>query len=189
MTQDKAPRDFQGIKEFTKKGLIIVNTGDGKGKSTSAFGTALRALGRGYRVGIVQFIKGSWTTGEGKAFERFSDLLDIFIMGEGFTWDTKDLQKDKQCAQKAWDKCKELLRDETYQLVIFDEINYVLSYEFLDTQEILRELNKKPAFTHVILTGRNAPRSLIEIADLVTDMKCVKHPYSQGIKAQPGIEY
>ncbi len=186
---DKSPREFEGIKEFVKKGLIIVNTGDGKGKSTAAFGTALRALGQGYKVAIVQFIKGNWKTGEAEFFKKFKDQCQLYIMGEGFTWDTKDFKQDVAAAQRAWDKCRELLHDDAHQLVIFDEINCAMVYNFLDVKKVVEELRKKPALKHVILTGRDAPEELIELADLVTEMKCIKHPYTQGIKAQPGIDY
>ena len=186
---DKAPRAHQVIKEFKKKGLILVNTGDGKGKSTAAFGTALRALGRGYRVAMVQFIKGKWKTGEVEAAKIFGDKFKIFTIGDGFTWDTKSFEQDVKTARHAWEKCKEILHDQEHQLVIFDEINYVLKYNFLNPDEVVQELKTKPAFKHVILTGGGAPQELIEIADLVTEMKCIKHPYQQGIKAQPGIEY
>ena len=187
--EDKAPREYQEIKEFTKKGLILVNTGSGKGKSTAAFGTALRAIGTGYKVAMVQFIKGKWKTGEVEAAKIFGDRFKIFTMGEGFTWDTKSFDQDVQSANKAWDKCKELLHDDEHQLVIFDEINYVMKYNFLDPTEIIAALKNKPALKHVILTGGGVPAEIVELADLVTDMTCVKHPYEKGIKAQPGIEY
>ena len=186
---DKAPRSYRGIKEFKKKGLIIVNTGDGKGKTTAAFGTALRALGRGYKVAMVQFIKGKWKTGEVEGAKKFGDEFKIFTLGDGFTWDTQSFDKDVKAAQKAWAKCVELLHDKEHQLVIFDEINYCMKYNFLDPEIVVKEIRKKPTFKHVILTGGGAPQSLIDAADLVTEMKCIKHPYEQGIKAQPGIEY
>ncbi|MBI3306609.1 MAG: cob(I)yrinic acid a,c-diamide adenosyltransferase [Candidatus Omnitrophica bacterium] len=186
---DNAPRVHKEIKEFTKKGLILVNTGTGKGKSTAAFGTALRAIGRGYKVAMVQFIKGKWKTGEVEAAKKFGDQFQIEIMGEGFTWDTKNFEQDVKMARQAWERCKELLHDKEHGLVIFDEINYVMKYNFLDPVEIAAELKKKPPLKHVILTGGGAPPELIEIADLVTEMKCIKHPYEKGIKAQPGIEY
>lgn len=187
---DKAPRDHKIIKEYKKKGLILVNTGDGKGKSTAAFGTALRAIGRGYKVAMVQFIKGKWKTGEVEAAKKFfGDQFKIFSIGDGFTWDTKNFEQDVKTARKAWEKCREILHDREHSVVIFDEINYVMKYNFLDPAEIIVELKKKPALKHVILTGGGAPAELIEIADLVTEMKCIKHPYQQGIKAQPGIEY
>lgn len=186
---DKAPRNHKITGEYKKKGLILVNTGDGKGKSTAAFGTALRAIGRGYKVAMVQFIKGKWKTGEAEAAKLFGDKFKIFPMGEGFTWETKNFEKDVQTAQRAWTRCKELLHDKEHQVVIFDEINYVLKYNFLDTAEVIEELKRRPALKHVILTGGGAPEPLVDLADLVTEMKCVKHPYQQGIKAQPGIEY
>jgi cob(I)alamin adenosyltransferase len=186
---DKAPRTHEDIKKAIKKGLIIVHTGNGKGKSTAAFGTALRAMGRGYKVAIVQFIKGKWKTGETEFFKKFPDQCEILSLGEGFTWITQDFEQDVAKAQNAWKKCCAILHDEKYQLVIFDEINYVMKYNFLDINEIIAELKNKPAFKHVILTGNGAPDQLIEMADLVTEMKCIKHPYQKGIKAQAGIEY
>lgn len=186
---DQSPRTFEGIKENIKKGLIIVHTGTGKGKSTAAFGTALRSMGREYRVAIVQFIKGNWKTGEEEFFKKFKDQCEFQVMGEGFTWETKDYERDAQTAKKAWQKCCEFLHDDRFHLVIFDEINYVMKYNFLDVREVIKELKKKPPLKHVILTGNDAPQELIDIADLVTEMKCIKHPYAQGIKAQAGIEY
>ncbi len=185
---DKAPRENKIPEKFIKKGLILVNTGDGKGKSTAAFGTALRAMGRGHKVGIVQFIKGDWKTGEGAFFKK-SGQCDMFSIGDGFTWDTKNFEKDAATARRAWDKCLELLHDPQYFLVIFDEINCAMSYNFLDVADVITALKNKPEFKHVILTGRGAPTELIELADCVTEMKCLKHPYDQGIKAQPGIDY
>ncbi len=186
---DKSPRDHKVKGENKKKGLILVNTGDGKGKSTAAFGTALRSLGRGYKVAMVQFIKGKWKTGEGEAAKIFGGRFKIFSMGDGFTWETKNLEKDLARAREAWDKCREILHDKEHELVIFDEINYVLKYNFLNVKEVVAELKKKPALKHVFLTGGGAPQEIIDIADLVTEMKCIKHPYHQGIKAQPGIEF
>lgn len=186
---DRAPRTFKGKKKFVKKGLILVNTGDGKGKSTAAFGTALRAMGRGYKVAIVQFIKGNWKTGEGEFFKKYKDQCDHFVMGAGFTWDTKSFAQDVKITRQAWEKCKEVLHDDRYQLVIFDEINYVMKYNFLDPKEVVKELKRKPPLKHVFLTGNGAPPELIKIADLVTEMKCIKHPYYKGIQAQAGIEY
>ena len=188
-SQDKAPREFEGVKGAVEKGLIIVNTGDGKGKSTAAFGTALRAMGQGYKVAIVQFIKGNWKTGEGEFFKKLKGQAQIHSMGDGFTWDTKDFKQDVAAARRAWDKCRELLHDDVHQLVIFDEINCALAYNFLDVKKVIKELKRKPSFKHVILTGRDAPKELVELADLVTEMKCIKHPYTKGIKAQLGIDY
>ena len=190
MTKDKAPRGHKIKGQYIQKGLILVNTGDGKGKSTAAFGTALRAAGRGYKVAVVQFIKGKWKTGEEAAARKFfGKALEFFPMGEGFTWETQNFERDVQTAKRAWKKCREVLHDKEHQLVIFDEINYVLKYNFLKPEEIIAELKRKPPLKHVILTGGGAPAGLIEIADLVTEMKCIKHPYHKGIKAQPGIEY
>lgn len=186
---DKAPRDHKIIKEYKKKGLILVNTGDGKGKSTAAFGTALRAIGRGYHVAMVQFIKGKWKTGEVEAAKLFGNKFKIFTIGDGFTWDTKNAAQDVKTAKRAWKKCREILHDTVHEVVIFDEINYVMKYGFLEAVEIAEELKKKPALKHVILTGGGAPDEIVELADLVTEMKCIKHPYHRGIKAQPGIEY
>ena len=186
---DKAPRTHKDIKESVRKGLIMVHTGKGKGKSTAAFGTAVRAIGRGKKVGIVQFIKGRWKTGEVEVLKKFPDQCTIFSLGQGFTWITQNFEEDVQMAQKAWKQCCDMLDDEQYFLVIFDEINYVMKYNFLDVKEVVAKLKNKPPLKHVILTGNGAPEELIEVADLVTEMKCIKHPYQQGIKAQPGIEY
>ncbi len=187
--EDRAPRDHKTAGENKKVGLILVHTGDGKGKSTAAFGTALRALGRGFRVSMVQFIKGKWKTGEAEAAKCFGGKFEIHSIGDGFTWNTQNFEQDLKTAQKAWKKCREILHDKKHELVIFDEINYVMKYNFLDPKEIAAELKKKPPLKHVILTGNGAPAEIIELADLVTEMKCIKHPYHKGIKAQPGIEY
>lgn len=186
---DKAPRSFRTPKSKSKKGLIIVYTGNGKGKSTAAFGTAIRAMGGGLRVAIVQFIKGSWKTGEAKFFKSLKTQCDFFEMGDGFTWDTKDFEKDVITARGAWKKCCELLHDSEHHLVIFDEINYAIAYNFLDVNDVVEQLKQKPAFKHVILTGDKAVKKLLDLADLVTQMKCLKHPFSKGIQAQPGIDY
>ncbi len=186
---DKAPRDHKTAGDNKKVGLILVNTGDGKGKSTAAFGTALRAIGRGYKVAMVQFIKGKWKTGEVEAAKIFGDQFKIFTIGDGFTWDTQNFEQDVKTARQAWEKCVEVLNDTEHQVVIFDEINYVMKYNFLNPAEIVEALKKKPPLKHVILTGGGAPVEIVELADLVTEMKCIKHPYHKGIKAQPGIEY
>lgn len=186
---DSAPRVHQEVKEAKRKGLILVNTGDGKGKSTAAFGTALRAIGRGYKVAMVQFIKGKWKTGEVEAVKQFGDQFKVFTIGDGFTWDTQNFEQDVKTARQAWRKCREVLHDSEHQVVIFDEINYVMKYNFLDPAEVVGELKRRPLLKHVILTGGGAPAEIMECADLVTEMKCIKHPYQQGIKAQPGIEY
>jgi cob(I)alamin adenosyltransferase len=189
MITDKAPRSGPAARKFRKKGLIIVHTGDGKGKSTAAFGTALRALGHGYKVAMVQFIKGRWNTGEAKAFRQFGRQFDLFGFGDGFTWETKNFEKDVRITREAWKKVCELLQDDVHSLVVLDEINYVMKYNFLETAEVVAELQRKPAMKHVILTGNGAPKALIKIADLVSEVKCIKHPFYEGIPAQPGIEY
>lgn len=186
--QDKAPRQYRvPLKKKVKKGLILVNTGDGKGKSTAAFGTAMRAAGCGMKVAVIQFIKGKWKTGEEKSAKKLG--IEFMPMGEGFTWDTQNFERDVRTAAKAWKKCLQYLKSSRYQLVIFDEINYCLKYNFLDVRQIVTALKKKPPMKHVFLTGGGAPPELIEAADLVTEMKCIKHPFHQGILAQAGIEF
>ena len=176
-------------KKTAKKGLIIVNTGDGKGKTTAALGTALRAAGHGMRVGIVQFIKGTWTYGELAALKRFDDLIDIHVMGRGFTWNSEDLEKDRRVAREGWTKAVDMIRSERYSLIILDELTYLMTFGFVDSDTILSTLETKPPALHVIVTGRGAPVDLIGMADLVTEMKAVKHPFAAGIKAQQGIEF
>ncbi len=176
-------------KNNTQKGLLIVNTGDGKGKTTAALGTALRAAGHGMRVGIVQFIKGAWTYGELAAIKRFDDLIDIHVMGRGFTWKSEDLEKDRQAAREGWAKAVDMIRSARYSLIILDELTYLMTFDFVDSDTILGTLKDKPPALHVIVTGRGAPDDLISMADLVTDMQAVKHPYAAGIKAQQGIEF
>ena len=187
--EDRAPREHQDAAVATRKGLIMVYTGDGKGKTTAALGLAFRALGRRYRVAVVQFIKGKWKTGEAAMAKELSGRIDFFSLGDGFTWITKNFEQDVASARTAWAKCLEVLADERYQIVIFDELSYVLKYNFLPIEEILEHLKRKPPRTHVVITGRDAPPELIEAADLVTDMREIKHPYQAGIKAQPGIDY
>lgn len=173
----------------TRKGLIIVYTGDGKGKTTAALGLAFRALGRRYRVAVVQFIKGKWKTGEAAMAKELSGRIDFFSLGDGFTWITKNFEQDVASARTAWAKCLDVLADARYQIVIFDELSYVLKYNFLPIEEVLEHLKHKPSRTHVVITGRDAPPELIEAADLVTDMREIKHPYQAGMKAQSGIDY
>lgn len=188
--KDRAPRLWKApARRKPAHGLVIVHTGDGKGKSTAAFGTALRMLGQGGRVAVVQFIKGSWKTGEEAAARKFGSRFRFYAMGEGFTWTTKDYARDVAAARRAWKKCVSLLKDKTHSLVIFDEINYCLKYNFLKTSEVLAMLRRKPADKHVILTGNGAPSALIRFADLATEMRCIKHPFQKGILAQPGIDY
>lgn len=184
-------KEFQDklVKNADKtKHLLIVYTGTGKGKSTAAFGTILRALGHGYKVGIVQFIKGAWQTGEQKALEKFDSLVTYEVSGEGFTWNTQDRQRDMEKARQAWNIALKMLSDSSYHLVLLDELNIVLRYDYLPVDEVVSALDKRK--NHVMVTGRNAPQSLIDIADLVTEMKMVKHPFrEQGVKAQEGIEF
>jgi cob(I)alamin adenosyltransferase len=180
-----------------EKGLIIVNTGNGKGKTTAALGMVLRSLGHGYRVAIVQFIKGAWEPAEKAAFQHWTSAapgetpqLEFHAMGEGFTWETQDRERDTEKAQAAWEKALEFIRNPDLRLVLLDEINIALKLGYLDVQDVLTGLEQKPAQSHVILTGRGAPAALIERADLVTQMTLVKHPFrEQGVKAQPGIEF
>jgi cob(I)alamin adenosyltransferase len=177
-------------KASKEKGLIIVNTGNGKGKTTAALGMVLRSLGHGYRVAIVQFIKGAWEPAEKAIFTQFGDRLEFHAMGEGFTWETQDRDRDLQNATIAWQKGLEYILNSDFKLILLDEINVALKLGYLQIEEILTGLEQKPADSHVILTGRGAPTALIEKADLVTEMNLVKHPFrEQGVKAQPGIEY
>jgi len=190
MRKKKAVRDKILASKNVEKGLLIVHTGKGKGKSTAAFGMAFRSLGHGLPVAIVQFVKGAMDTGERMALERFGDLVSINRLGEGFTWETQDRQRDIAAAKHAWETAKDLIRSGEYHLVVLDELNIVLRYDYLPLAEVLEFLtNEKPGDVHVVITGRNAPDALIEIADLVTEMELVKHPFRSGVKAQKGIEY
>ena len=172
-----------------EKGLIIVHTGAGKGKTTAALGLAFRALGQGLKVGIVQFIKGAIPTGEAALVKKLNLPVEMHTMVDGFTWNTQDRDKDIASARRAWDKAVSLLRDESFGLVILDELNIVLKYNYLSLEEVLQELRNKRPMLHVVVTGRNARDELIDLADLVTEMKLVKHPYRQGVKPQAGIEF
>jgi len=172
-----------------ERGLIILHTGTGKGKSTAAFGLVLRCLGHGMRVGIVQFVKGAWSTGERTVLARFPDLVTMRAMGEGFTWETQDRARDIAAARAAWALAKAMIADPGYRLVLLDELNIVLRYDYLPVEEVVTALRSKPRDLHVVVTGRNAKPELIEIADLVTEMKLVKHPFRAGVKAQAGIEF
>ena len=172
-----------------ERGLVIVHTGTGKGKSTAAFGMVLRALGHGMRVGVVQFVKGAWETGEREVLKRFPELVTMRAMGEGFTWETQDRARDIAAARAAWGLAQEMIADPQYKLVLLDELNIVLRYDYLPIAEVVETLRAKPRDLHVIVTGRNAKPELIEIADLVTEMTLVKHPFRAGVKAQAGIEF
>ena len=172
-----------------ERGLLIVHTGAGKGKSTAAFGMVLRCLGHGMRVGIVQFVKGAWGTGESDVLARFPDLVTCRAMGEGFTWDTQDRARDIAAARAAWELATAMIADPSYRMVLLDELNIVLRYGYLPLDEVMAALTAKPRDLHVVVTGRNAPAELIEAADLVTEMTLVKHPFRAGVKAQRGIEF
>lgn len=189
MERHKQAFEERKARATQEKGLIIVHTGAGKGKTTAALGLAFRALGQGLKVGIVQFIKGAIPTGEAALARRLNLPLEMHTIGDGFTWNTQDREKDIATARKAWDQAVSLLRDESFGLVILDELNIVLKHGYLPLDEVLAELRNKRPMLHVVVTGRNASPELIELADLVTEMKLVKHPYRQGVKAQPGIEY
>jgi cob(I)alamin adenosyltransferase len=172
-----------------ERGRLTVHTGTGKGKSTAAFGMVLRCIGHGMRIGIVQFVKGAWETGERKVLEDYADLVTCRAMGEGFTWDTQDRARDIAAAKAAWEMSKAMIADPAYDLVLLDELNIVLRYDYLPLDEVIATLTAKPRDLHVIVTGRNAKPELIEIADLVTEMTMVKHPFRSGVKAQKGIEF
>ncbi|MFC5737878.1 cob(I)yrinic acid a,c-diamide adenosyltransferase [Sinirhodobacter huangdaonensis] len=191
MARKKAARDRMMATKTGEKGLIIVHTGPGKGKSSSGFGMILRAIAHDMPCAVVQFIKGSWDTGERRLITtHFGDLCRFVASGEGFTWETQDRARDIAAARAGWEKAKELIRDPEIRMVLLDEINIALRYGYLDLDEVLAFLrDEKPEMTHVILTGRNAAEALIEAADLVTEMTLVKHPFRAGIKAQPGVEF
>jgi len=189
MAKRKAVQDAEVAGKQVEKGLLIVHTGTGKGKSTAAFGLALRMLGRGHRVGVVQFIKGAWHTGERDAFAAFGDRVSWHTMGEGFTWETQDLARDIAAAERAWGKAVELMNDDSFGLVILDELNIALRYEYLDLDAVVAALAGRRAGLHVVVTGRNAKPALIEAADLVTEMGLVKHHFAAGVKAQAGVEF
>jgi cob(I)alamin adenosyltransferase len=172
-----------------ERGLLIVHTGAGKGKSTAAFGMVLRCIGHGMRVGVVQFVKGAWGTGEREVLARFPELVTCRAMGEGFTWDTQDRARDIAAARAAWEAGRAMIADPSYRMVLLDELNIVLRYGYLPVEEVVAALGAKPRDLHVVVTGRNAPPELIEMADLVTEMTLVKHPFRAGVKAQQGIEF
>jgi len=189
MAKRKAVQDAEVAQKTVEKGLLIVHTGPGKGKSTAAFGLALRILGRGHRIGVVQFIKGAWHTAERDALAQFGDQVAWHTMGEGFTWETQDRARDIAAAARAWEKARELLDDPSLSLVILDELNIALRYDYLDLAAVLAALGARRRGLHVVVTGRNAKAELIAAADLVTEMTLVKHHFAAGVKAQPGIEF
>lgn len=189
MRRRKASYDERKAAATREKGLLVVNTGAGKGKTSAALGLIFRALGHGMRVGVVQFTKGAIETGEAAFAGELKGRVDFYTLGEGFTWETQNRQRDISVARRAWEQALALLADPQYQLVVLDELNIVLRYEYLPLAEVLEALRNKREDLHVVVTGRNAKDELIEMADLVTDMKLVKHPYKSGIKAQKGIEF
>jgi cob(I)alamin adenosyltransferase len=191
MAKKKAARDRIMATKSADKGLIIVHTGAGKGKSSSAFGMIVRCVAHGFPCAVVQFIKGAWDTGERRLLTgHFGDLCQFHAMGEGFTWETQDRARDIAAARAGWEKAKQLIADPTLRMVVLDEINIALRYDYLDVGEVVDFLtSQKPPMTHVVLTGRNAKQELIDAADLVTEMTLIKHPFRSGIKAQPGVEF
>jgi len=189
MAKRKSVQDEEVAGKTFEKGLLIVHTGTGKGKSTAAFGLELRMIGRGERVGVVQFVKGAWHTAERDALAKFGDQVAWYSMGEGFTWETQDLARDIAAAERAWAKAVELMDDDSFGLIILDELNIALRYDYLPLDEVIATLKNRRPGLHVVVTGRNAKPALIEAADLVTDMTLVKHHFTTGVKAQPGIEF
>jgi cob(I)alamin adenosyltransferase len=190
MEKRKAAQDAEvAAKTIHEKALLIVHTGPGKGKSTAAFGLALRALGRGWKVGVVQFIKGAWETGERLAFERFGDQIVWRTMGEGFTWETQDRARDVAAATAAWNAAQEMMADPAIRLLVLDELNIALRYDYLPLTGVVAALRARRPDLHVVVTGRNAKPELIEAADLVTEMGALKHHFAAGVKAQAGIEF
>ena len=189
MRRIKAARDKMMAGKVGEKGLLIVHTGKGKGKSSSAFGMVMRCLGHGMKVGIVQFVKGAWDTGEARLLAKFPELCEVKTMGEGFTWETQDRARDVAAAERAWAESKRMLADESYRMVVLDELNIVLRYEYLALEPVLETLAARPPLQHCVVTGRNAPQALIDACDLATEMTLLKHPFRDGIKAQPGVEF
>jgi cob(I)alamin adenosyltransferase len=190
MRKKQAAHDKIMAGKTIEKGLLIVHTGKGKGKTTAALGMVVRMIGHGKKVGVVQFVKGAMTTGEKAVFDAFPEQVEFKPMGEGFTWDTQDRARDIAAAREAWEEVKRMIADPAYAMVLADELNIVLRYDYLPLDEVLTVLRAKPEMTHVVVTGRNAPEALVEAADLVTEMTLVKHPFrEQGVKAQAGVEF
>ena len=189
MAKKKATRDRMMAGKIGERGLLIVHTGTGKGKSTAAFGMALRCVGHGMKVGIIQFIKGAWDTAERRVLEGFPDQVTFKAMGEGFTWETQDRERDVAAAIRAWEEACRLLADPDTRMVILDELNVVLRYGYLELEPVLSAIAGRPDGQHVVITGRNAPEGLLAKADLVTEMNMVKHPFRSGVKAQKGVEF
>jgi len=189
MANRKAAQDAKVGAKTVEKGLLIVHTGKGKGKSTAAFGLMLRAIGRGFRCGVVQFGKGAWQSGERTAVERFGDQVEWYTLGEGFTWETQDRARDVEAAERAWAKTVELMANPAIRLIVLDELNIALRYDHLDIGKIVAALQARRSDLHIVATGRNAKPEIIEAADLVTEMTPVKHHFAAGVKAQEGIEF
>jgi len=189
MKKKQAARAKIEATKTREKGLLIVHTGKGKGKTTAAMGMVLRCIGHGKKAGVVQFVKGALQTGEKVVFDAFPDLVEFRPMGEGFTWNTQNRVRDMEMARQAWEEVKRMINDPTYHLVLADELNIVLRFDYLPIDEVLEVLAARPEMKHVVVTGRNAPQALMDIADLVTEMTEIKHPYRAGIKGQPGIEF
>lgn len=189
MAKKKAARDKILATKTEERGLLIVHTGKGKGKTTAAMGLAVRCIGHGMKVGLVQFVKGVWETGERRVLESFPELCVMKAMGEGFTWETQDRQRDIAAARRAWETAQQMIKDSSFKMVILDELNIVLRYGYIAIDDVLPVLQGKPRDLHIVVTGRNANEKLIEAADLVTEMMVIKHPFRSGVKAQPGIEF
>ncbi len=189
MAKRKAVKDKVLAEKTREKGLVIVHTGKGKGKTTAAMGLVLRALGRGVRVIVLQFIKGKWDTGEKIALERFGEQCKFYALGEGFTWETQDKQQDIAAVLKAWQKAEQIIETGACELLLLDELNIALRYNYLQVEQVLAALKKKPEMMHIVITGRNARQELIDASDLTTEMQEVKHPFRSGIRAQSGIEF
>jgi cob(I)alamin adenosyltransferase len=189
MRRIKEARDRMMEGKVGEKGLLIVHTGKGKGKSSSAFGMVMRCLGHEMKVGIVQYVKGAWDTGEARLLKRFPDLCEIKTLGEGFTWETQDKARDIAAAERAWAESRRMLADASYRMVVLDELNIALRYELIPLEPVLEAIAARPPMQHCVVTGRNAPQALIDAADLVTEMTLVKHPFRDGIKGQAGVEF
>jgi cob(I)alamin adenosyltransferase len=189
MAKKKAARDKIMAGKTIERGLLIVHTGKGKGKSTAAFGMVFRCVGHGFKSGIIQFIKGAWDTGERTVLENYPDLVTIKAAGEGFTWETQDRERDIAHARDGWNMAKAMIADPAYKMVLLDELNIVLRYDYLPLEEVLEVLKNRPMDKHIVITGRNARDEVIELADLVTEMEQIKHPFRSGVKAQAGIEF
>lgn len=188
MAKKKAIIDEKVKKADKEKGVIVITTGNGKGKSSSGFGMVARALGHDMKIGVIQFIKGAFSTGEEAFFRRFPDEVDYHVMGDGFTWNTQDREQDVKTASLAWQEAKRMLNDDSYDLILLDELNIVLKYQYIEIKDVINDLQNRPKMQHVVITGRAAKDELIEIADTVTEMKDIKHAFRSGIKAQKGIE-